>query len=364
MVRVYRGVDGDGKRRYQNKTVHGTKTDAQKVLNKMLREQDLGTLIEPSRQTLSDYLKHWLDASVKPRVREATHREYKRTLERYIKDPLGSHRLSQISSVDIQSVYSEMHGRGLGASVQYTHTVLRMALEQAVKWQLIARNPADHVDVPRRKSKRKMRALSQEEVDRFLAATESTEWHVLFETLIGTGLRPSEALALRWTDLDLATGRMSVKRRIRRVGKKWDIDAPKTPSSRRTIVIPHGLTTSLSQHLDQVRENGSPELVFCSVDGDPLKQRSVVRHGFKPALERAGLPKAVRLYDLRHTHATLLLLAGVHPKVVAERLGHSNIRTTLDTYSHVLPSMQQDAAEKLDALIYSGEETEARAAVN
>jgi integrase len=169
--------------------------------------------------------------------------------------------------------------------------------------------------------------------------------------LVGTGLPPSEALALTWRDVDLVAGALTVRRSLGwvRGEKRFVFNDPKTPSSRRTIPLPLGLVRVLTDHLEGADLDDS---VFRARSGNPAHQRTIVQEAFKPALERAGLSKDVRLYDLRHTHATLLLLAGVHPKVVSERLGHSSVAITLDVYSHVLPNMQAEAAEKLDALLY------------
>lgn len=352
VVRVYLGRDAEGKRDYLNQTVRGTKKDAQAVLNKLLRDKDMGVLIEPARMSLDEYLDHWLETSVKPRVRERTHKEYAATLRRYVRDPLGGRRLGSIKPVDIQALYSELQATGRTKTVRYVHTVLRDALNQAVKWQMLMQNPADFVDLPRQE-RTKMRALSQEEVSRLLEAAQHSKWCILFSFMLGTGLRPSEALALDWTDLDLARGTVRVRRTLARVNKRWLFEEPKTKSSRRTVPLPLGLTAELSAHMSRQFEQGFQGLVFCNRDGGPSYESGIVHSAFKPALAAAGLPDEVRLYDLRHTHATLLLMAGVHPKVVAERLGHSSISITLDTYSHVLPNMQQEAAERLDAMLYS-----------
>ncbi len=224
---------------------------------------------------------------------------------------------------------------------------------------MLNRNPADFVDPPKVTKKNQIRALSQPEVGRFLEATRRSRWHVLFHLLVGTGLRPSEALALTWKNVDLAKGTLTVRHSLgwSKAEKRFLWNEPKTPSSRRTLPLPHGLSVLLSEHMTMQHEQGFDEMVFCSRTGNPAHQRTIVQEAFKPALDRAGLKSSTRLYDLRHTHATLLLLAGVHPKIVSERLGHSRIAITLDVYSHVLPNMQQEAADKLNALLYSSEET-------
>ena len=353
VVRVYIGRDGNGKRKYLNRTVKGAKKDAQALLNKLLRDKDLGTLAAPSRISLDEYLDHWLETAVKPRVREGTHAEYAATLRRNVRPVLGARRLDRIKPVDIQSLYSEMQGRGLKSSVRYTHAVLRNAFSQAVKWQMLNQNPADFVDLPRQ-SESKVRALTQEEANRFLETAKESRWYCFFSLLLSTGLRPSEALGLYWTDIDLAKETLTVRRGLRRIKDKWLIDEPKTPNARRTVPLPLSLVSLLSDHMAAQLEQGIDEpLVFTSPNGGPKHEDGVVKDYFKPLLKKAGLPKSVRLYDLRHTHATLLLLAGVHPKVVSERLGHSSIVITLNTYSHVLPNMQKEATEKLEALLFS-----------
>jgi len=355
VVRVYLGRDADGKRDYLNQTVRGSRKDAQALLNRLLREKDMGVLIEPARMSLDEYLDHWLTTSVKPRVRTRTHRNYSDTLRLYVRPRIGSRRLGNLKPVDIQAVYSEMQETGLSSMVRLTHTLLKGALTQAVRWQMLGRNPAEYVDLPKRKAGAKARALSQAEVEHFLEATARSKWHVFFHLMVATGLRPSEALALTWRDVDLAKGTLTVKHSLGwiRGEKRFVFNDPKTPSSRRTVPLPHGLVKLLSEHMTVQLEQGHIELVFSTRAGDPAHQRVIVQEAFKPALVRAGLAKETRLYDLRHTHATLLLLAGVHPKVVSERLGHASVAITLDVYSHVLPNMQQEAAERLDAMLYS-----------
>lgn len=353
LVRVFLGRDGNGRRKYVNHQVHGSKKDAERMLTKVLRERDLGLLVETSRMNLDEYLDHWLKAAVGPRVREGTAKEYAATLRRYVREPLGHKRLGRLKPVDIQTLYSTMQATGLERSVRYVHTILRDALGQAVRWQMLARNPAELVDLPRRRPSSSIRALNQEEVERFLAAAAPSKWSLFFKLMLGTGVRPSEALALTWRSVDLGRGTITIRQSLSRVNGRWLFNEPKTPSSRRSIPLPHSLLQPLAEHLTAQRELGFTELLFCNVDGDPIHERGIVSGSFKPALERAGLPSSVRLYDLRHTHATLLMLAGVHIKVVSERLGHSSIGITLDTYSHVLPNMQLDAARKFDELVFA-----------
>ncbi len=359
LVRVYRGADAStGKRRYQAKVVHGSKRDAQRLLTKMLRARDTNTLVEPSRQTLAVYLDKWLRVSAKPRVRPRTLRDYQSLLERYVIPEIGWIRLDQLSPPSIQRVYNEMLERGLSAlTVRYTHAVVRSALAQAVKWQKLIRNPADLVDLPR-KPRREMRALSPEQASAFLRAACGTPFEALWVLLLTTGMRSSEAVGLKWSDLD--DNKVRVQRVLVRESGGWRFEEPKKALSRRTIVLPPTAVRVLRAHRKRQVVRGSPtdvtcensNLVFVTRTGQPLDYRTVVRRHFKPLLEKAGLPN-IRLYDLRHTCATLLLSRGEHPKIVGERLGHSSTTLTLDTYSHVLPDMQEQAAVRLEETLFS-----------
>ena len=352
LLRVDLGRDEQGKRQRLNRTVHGSKKEAQQVLNEMLHAKDTGTLIQRSKESLNAYLDRWLKTAVKPRVRERTHKEYSSTLRRYVRPALGARRLSSINPVDIQNLYSTMQARGLKDSARYTHTVFRDALNQAVKWQMLSRNPADYVELPKQ-NRQEMQSLTEEEAARFLKTAKINKWYCFFSVLLGTGLRPSEALGLYWSDLDLAKGTLTVRRALGFVNGRWVFEEPKTKNSRRTIPLPPPLVADLSDHMTRQHERGiDADLVFTNLSGDPVHENNIAQNHFKKLAKRIGLAPAVRLYDLRHTHATLLLQAGVNAKVVAERLGHSSIKITLDTYAHVLPNMQQEAADKLTGILY------------
>ncbi len=197
VVRIFTGRDASGKRQYLNRTLKGSKKDAQALLNKLLRDKDMGTLTEPSRTSLNDYLDHWLETAVKPRVRERTYEDYKGLARRYIRGPLGDRLLTQLTPVELQKLYGDLLNRPLAPrTVRYCHTVLHNALGQAVKWRMISQNPALYVDLPR-KQHREMHAMTEAEAGRFLAAAASEEDHALFALLLTTGLRPSEALGLK-----------------------------------------------------------------------------------------------------------------------------------------------------------------------
>ena len=364
LVRVYLGRDSRaGKRRYHNHTVRGTKKDAQKYLNAVLREKDLGTFVEPVKITLDQHLDQWLETAAKCRLSEGTFASYEYMLKRYVRPLLGYRKLATLSPLDLQMLYNALQSRGLSArTVRYVHSVLSSALKQAIKWRMLTHNPASAVDVPRHE-RREMRAFSPEEAGRFLAAASGDRYCVLFAFALTTGMRPEEYLSLQWKDLDLKTGITSVQRTLiwRRKGGGWCFGEPKTPRSRRTIPLPASVVRALATHrrlqAEERLKAGSNytqhDLVFATSEGGPLMLRNLIRRHFKPILKRAGLPDSIRLYDLRHSCATLLLAAEENPKVVSERLGHASIVLTLDTYSHVLPSMQKAASDKLETMLFS-----------
>jgi integrase len=308
------------------------------------------------------YLDKWLESAVCQRVSERTFADYKALLIRYVREPLGAKKLSDLRPLDIQALYSNMQGRGLSPRVvRYTHAVLSSALKQAVRWGMIHRNPAEFAQLPKQ-TRKEMRALSAEEAGRFLSALESDRCANVLAFALVTGMRPEEYFGLQWKDIDLKQGTATVQRALvwRTKGGGWYYGEPKTSRSRRTIPLPASIVKALIDHKRQQAEERLKAgaewqdhgLVFTTTIGSPLNISKLTRNHFKPALKRAELPCNVRLYDLRHSCATLLLQAGENPKVVSERLGHSTITLTLDVYSHVLPDMQKAAAEKLEKILF------------
>lgn len=364
IVRVYLGRDANGKRDYLNQTVKGSKKDAQALLNKLLRDKDMGTLLEPSRESLGEYLDRWLEAAAKPRLGASSYSDYERLLRYYVRPELGATPLQKLTALDIQKVYGGMSARNLSPrTVQYTHRILRNALEQAVKWRVLIHNPAQYAELPKQVH-REMRFMTDEESRRFLTVARTSPYYAFFTLMLSTGLRPSEALALRWQDVDLKRHALRITRTVKRVKGVWLFEGTKNKRSR-VVDYPVSLNEVLLGHRAQQADlKGETDLVFSSLAGTPLHEKNMLTRYYRPLLTAAGLPKEMRLYDLRHTHASLLLLAGVHPKLVSERLGHSSIVITLDTYSHVIPSLQRDSADRLDAVLFGGQAEPDTAALN
>lgn len=364
-VRIFTGRDSNGKQIFHRKTIHGTKKDADRYLTAVRREMDLGTFVEPTAMSINEYLDRWLQDAARPRVSRRTADGYAGLLDRYIRKPLGHKRLDKLQPLDIQAVYGAMQARGLSARiVRHAHSALHNALKQAVKWGLLPRNPSDLVELPKVPHKER-RVLSPVEAADFLKAAAEMPHGLIFEFALITGMRPEEYLALKWADVDFERRTAQVKRALVRHKKSWSFEEPKTARSRRTVYLPAALLQKLSAHRRRQAEArlklGAAwqafDLIFCSDEGTPLTIPNITYRYFRPILTKAKLPR-IRLYDLRHSCATLLLIAEENPKVVSERLGHSTIVLTLDTYSHVLPTMQQQATARLEKLLYNDGDAE------
>lgn len=348
--------DSSGKKRQIWRRVE-TKTAAKDKASKLSQElNEFGPESFEHDMSVGDYLDRWLK-SVKHKVSEQTAGDYEALLKRHVRPLLEKRRLSKVRPLDCQSVVDNLNDQKLSPrTVKYVHTVLSSALKQAVRWKLITSNPAQFVELPKN-VRREMECLSVEQAKLFLKESAKDEFGLLFEFAIVTGMRPEEYLAMTWDDIQ--DGVVSIQRvLIRRTGGGWYFTEPKTKNSRRSVPLPDYLLAKLKHHravqsayrLKKADKYKNHNLVFASRLGTPFSIRNLDRRHFKPTLERAKLPK-IRLYDLRHTCATLLLAAGENPKIVAERLGHAKISMTLEVYSHVLPTMQKSATEKLTAIL-------------
>ncbi len=332
-----------------------TRRDVQRQLAQALHAQQEGTLVTVRDASVAQYLERWL-AAIEPSVRVRTHESYALNVRRLIPH-LGRGRLSALEPAAIQACYAKLLHRGLSArSVEQAHTVLHNALRQAVRWNLLARNPAEAVTAPRPR-RRELLVLSEEQVRRLLQVTRNDRLHPLWALLVTTGLRAGEALGLKWTDLDLEAGSAVIQRALQRQsGRGLVFVEPKTARSRRTVPLPDGTAALLREARTRQaaeRLQAGPlwqdsGLVFCQPNGRPLDP-SWLGGQLHRATASQGLPP-VRVHDLRHTAATHLLTRGVHPKIVQDLLGHSTITLTLDTYSHVLPSLTRQAAAHMNAL--------------
>jgi integrase len=353
-----------GKRRQRTET-YRTKKEAESREREWLTEIERGTAVDGTKMTTGEYLQHWLESSVQHTVRKSTYKSYAHLVKNHLVPSLGSIPLQKLQPVQVQAFYGEkLHGGradgqkgGLSPrTVRYLHTVLREALHQAVKWGMVARNVCDATDPPRA-VRPDVKAWAKDEARKFLEVAEQDPWNPLWLVALTTGLRRGELLGIRWQDVDLAKGTLHVRQSLNAVGGLRYFEAPKTAAGRRVVALSGGSVAALKAH--RVRQNERRlqssswqdcDLVFTGTDGGPLWPDDV-SHRFK-ALTALAEVVPIRLHDLRHTHATLLLKEGVHLKIVSERLGHTGIQITADVYSHVTPDMQQGAAQRIDDALF------------
>ena len=352
-----------GKYEAYYETFHGNITEARKRLRQILTELDKGIFVKPTKETVANYLNDWLRDYAKPNCSPRTFESYDMIVRLHLIPALGSIPLLSLQPQHIQKYYAKAldsgrrDGRGgLSAlTVRKHHRVLFEALRYGVKHELIARNVAEAVDPPRAQSK-EMQIWNAEEIERFLEEAKTTPYYALFHLNLFSGLRRSEILGLKWADMDFMFGQLSINRTLHQLKDgRYIFKPPKTAKSRRrvsltplSLEVMHEYYEKQKQLYDTLGIPFSDErLVFCHVeDGRPLRPNTVTR-AWTSIGEKAGL-KHIRLHDCRHSHASLLLKQGVHPKIVSERLGHSSVQITLDTYSHVAPGLQAAAAKSFD----------------
>lgn len=360
IVRIYLGRDAKGRTKHFNKTIHGLKKDAQKFLTAKLREKDLGKFVEPVALLTKAFLAEWLNDIARTRVREATFDGYKGIVDYYLNPAIGSERLCDLTPEHIQRVYGNLQRKGLSArTVRYVHSVLSSALNHAERQGMIFQNPCKRCQLPKQ-HKKEMNYFTPVEVRKFLAAARDSKQFAMFVLAIETGMRPGEYLALQWQDIDFENASVSVRRTVKvKKGGGFYFSTPKTAKSNRLLTLSNELIDALKTHrIEQLKSKmqnrdvyRDHDLVFPNEIGNPLLIGNVRKRYFNQIISKTGLPK-IRLYDLRHTSATMLLAEGEHPKVVAERLGHASTNLTLDTYSHVLPGMQKQATTKMAKLMF------------
>ena len=346
------------------------KKEAETLLTEMLKEVADDKFIVPEKTTFREYLQdHWLP-HIQNTVRLNTYRTYEMMVRNHLVPNLGGLQLSKIKPISLQRLYNSLLKDGSrkdgkeGAlsprSVQYVHTTAHRALGQAMVWQMINTNPADAVELPKQ-SKREMHVWESHHIKTFLDNVKDHRWFALYDLAFATGMRQSELLALRWQDIDLDKGIVAVRQSMMYSKGEFIFHEPKSKRSKRTITIPQGTLKTLRAHDTKQKAayekaknkkpyDEYPDLVFRSRAATPISQRNLSRH-FAEAQTKIELPP-LTFHEIRHTHATLLLKADVHVKVVSERLGHASVAITLDTYSHVLPNIQQSAADKIEEALY------------
>jgi integrase len=355
------GRGPDGKRIRKWHSGYPTKKAAQAAKVELLAALGRGSYVEPSKRTVGAFLRQdWLP-SVRAQVRPSTWAEHHSKVEVHLVPAIGGVLLQRLTPGHLNALYADLLERGLSAqTVAHVHATARRALADAVRWGLIPRNVALQASPPR-PARPELRTWDASELRAFLEHVAGDRLYALWLLAASTGMRRGEVLGLQWVDVDLAAARVAVRRALVTVGHQVVVSEPKTARGRRSVALDPATVAALKGwRKGQAAERlawgpawTDSGLVFTREDGRPLHPREVTR-AFTRHVLAAELP-IVRLHDLRHTHATLALAAGVHPKVVQERLGHANIAITLDTYSHAVPALEEEAARTVARLVFGGE---------
>jgi len=354
------GRKPDGKRNQQTKTIRGTKKQAQEILAEMLSSYNKGTYIEPSKETVSQYLDGWLE-TISHSVRGTTLERYRSICDFYIKPLVGSVNISQLKARQINYMYNTLltEGRSDGEklserTVLHAHRVLHTAFTNAVKEGVILVNPCTGATAPSVEKKERLTFTAKETLE-VLEKASGTRLFLPILIAATMGLRRGEFLGLRWSDIDFDKKELTVRQSASEVENEVVYGEPKTKKSLRKLAIPNIALDALKAYrveqakiclqLGKSLDNDEP--IMSGLGGFHKPNQLTVSYG---AFIKRNKFKHVTYHDLRHTYATLLLEQNIHPKIMSELLGHSTIALTMDTYSHVMPGMQQEAADKVDQI--------------
>jgi len=342
------------------KSMYGvTRQEAATRMSELLRDLAKGLPVVGERQTVREYMVSWL-ATVKPTIESTTWQRYGEYVRLHTLPRLGGVALSRLTPQQVQALYAAKLEEGLSpTTVSHLHALLHSALNDALRLGLVQRNVCDLVNPPR-KRKVEMMTLTPEQARLMLETAAADRLEALYVVALTTGMREGELFALKWRDVNVDTAALQVRATLKNSEAGLITTYPKTSRSRRQIALTQVAVEAIRRQGARQNEERlaigpawrDKDFVFTDVIGGPLRRSNVLYRNFKPLLKRAGLPQ-IRFHDLRHTAATLMLLQGIHPKVVSEILGHASVSITLDLYSHVLPTMQKDATAALDRLLGS-----------
>ena len=351
-----------GKRKRKWHSFNGTKRAAQIECARLIADIDRGVYLEPSKTTLAQFLDRWLE-HVKAQVAPRTHERYREIVLKNIAPMIGGVLLTKLKPVTVSEAYAKAltSGRrdGTGGlsprTVHHLHRVLKQALSQAVRWQLLGRNPVEAVDPPK-VERTTMTTYDMAEIAELLAIVRGARIFIPALLAVLCGLRRGEIAALRWRAINLDAGQLSVVESVEQMNNSVRLKEPKAGRAR-TVALPASVVTELRLHRRQQAEEllrlgirlSDDAFVAAHADGT-MMQPTFITHEWVRQISGSGMTR-LRFHDLRHSHATALLASGIHPKVASERLGHSKVGITLDLYSHVLPGMQEDAAARVDAAL-------------
>lgn len=346
-----------GKRERRYKTVNGTKREAQAELRKMIADLESGNISTPSAIKLATWMETWLNTYL-PHIEQTTRVGYEEKISNYIIPALGHIPLKALKNNDIQLWANDLSKRGLSPkTIRNTYNNLNAALKKAVVLRMIPYNPCEGTVLPRL-VKYQAQVYNVADIQKALAAADSVSMYMIILLGATMGLRRGEIDALMWEDVDFSTNKVTIDKNRVHADKKVVQKAPKSQAGIRTLTVGSDVMAALREakiYYDEAVANtpGFQDLgyVLCKENGEPFHPDSVTQK-WRRFVQKHNLSK-IRLHDLRHSYATTLIAAGVHAKVVQQRLGHSDVSITLNTYTHVLPSMDEDAAEKLDQALFS-----------
>ena len=350
-----------GRRRQVRRRGFDTKKAAEAALSDLLTDARRGSLVEANSETVGGYMVRWLDSLPAAGLRPSTVASYRQKNRLYIEPAVGDVGLQALAALELDTLYGAMEAKGLSLrTIRYTHSIVRKALQDAFRKGLVVKNVADQASPPRSQNTKPPEpdVWTPEELARFLTSIAGSVHHPLLRTAAMTGMRRSEVCGIAWSGVDLAAATMTVTRNLHVVGGEAEVGPVKTRRSRRTIDIDAETVAMLKawrrHQVEQRLMMGEGwrdefDLVFTQADGSPWRPDYISRH-FRTLVLRAKVP-VISLHGLRHSHASHLLAAGVNARVVSDRLGHSTVAFTLDTYAHVMPGQQAEAAAAVSSLV-------------
>lgn len=346
-ISIYLGKDPiTNKKKYKWYTVKGSKKEADRFLTEKLNEIEKGIFIDSKNMTLVEYMNYWFEQCCITKLSPTTYESYRRNIDKYIIPQLGNIKLSNLLPLQLQSFYNILSATLSNTSIVYIHRILHSALNQAMKWDLVVRNVADNVEVPK-KNKYNATILNSEQLGKLIEVIKDTYIYIPVMIAISTGMRRGEVLGLTWENIDLENATLRVVQAIYPTQNGLVVLPPKTKTSIRKISLPPTLVAILKEHKNNCKNDNN---YVCTLEDGNLVSPSSLNHRFKQILKDNNLP-SIRFHDLRHSHASLLLSQGVQAKVISERLGHSNINITMDLYSHIYEATNIEVANNFDVFL-------------
>jgi integrase len=352
-----------GKRKQKTRSGFDTKKEAQAALAELVNSVEKGEYYEPRKKTFKEFARDYFEKTYINRVKPTTFDRSTSLLEKQILPYFKNIQLKDMDQFVIGDFYQAKLKEGLSASyIQRMHELLRMLLIVAKKWELIQKDVAGMIEAPKIK-KKEMEIWTIEQVNQYLKHTKHSRYHPIFFLAAYTGMRKGEMLALSWDDINLDEKYINISKTLYKITNEYVVNEPKTASSIRKIYFDDDIERVLKkqrvkQNLEKLKNGGvyqDNNLVFAQEDGGYVNP-SAVNQLFLRFIRQINVPR-IRFHDLRHTHATILLQMGVNPKLVADRLGHSSVKITLDVYSHVTKDMRSDTTELFTKAMKSGTES-------